>query len=375
MKNLFPGYYHPTNDEFQKLWKHSIFILDANVLLNLYAYSTKTMNEFIKILEIVSDRLWIPHQVALEYQKRRLEVIQQQANAYENIRMGNKKALNISEQTLKTAVRQGKHPFIDMELLIIRVKNFYMSIEKELNEIERSHPDYFLQDPIRNNITKLLSSKVGPPYTEEELMNIHKEGHKRYARNIPPGYEDTDKGEPNKYGDLIIWYQILDKAKKDNKPVILVTDDTKEDWWWRFKGKTLGPRPELIHEIREKCGVLFYMYQSDQFMNFSNTHFELGVTSDAIKEAKSLIYNVGVEKLAERIKYLIKNKETKTLITIIDEFRPKDLADLLERLNSEERLYLFDMLEPDGAGEVLMELEAPAQATINNDLGDNVKKI
>ena len=42
MRKTFPGYYRPTEAEFRRLWDKCIFVLDANVLLNLYRYSEET---------------------------------------------------------------------------------------------------------------------------------------------------------------------------------------------------------------------------------------------------------------------------------------------------------------------------------------------
>lgn len=68
MKKLFPGYYRPSETDFASLWDNCIFVFDANVLLNLYRYSTETSAELIDIMDKISDRLWLPFQVASEYQ-------------------------------------------------------------------------------------------------------------------------------------------------------------------------------------------------------------------------------------------------------------------------------------------------------------------
>jgi hypothetical protein len=86
MKKTFPGFYRPTPTEFSKLWQECIFTIDANVLLNLYRYSSRARGELIEILNQISDRLWVPHQAAFEYQSRRLDVISSQAEAYQKIR-------------------------------------------------------------------------------------------------------------------------------------------------------------------------------------------------------------------------------------------------------------------------------------------------
>ena len=75
MRDLFPSYYRPTDEEFKELWEKCFFIFDTNVLLNLYLYDKKTLNDFLKVLKVVNERLWIPHQVALEFQKNRIDNI------------------------------------------------------------------------------------------------------------------------------------------------------------------------------------------------------------------------------------------------------------------------------------------------------------
>ncbi|MFC1819910.1 magnesium transporter [Thermodesulfobacteriota bacterium] len=78
------------------------------------------------------------------------------------------------------------------------------------------------------------------------------------------------------------------------------------------------------------------------------------------------------EKMVEDVKASIKEKDSNFLIKLVDDMRAADLADLIEHLNPEERLYLFDLLEPDGAGEVLVEIEPPVQERIISDLDNQV---
>jgi hypothetical protein len=63
------------------------------------------------------------------------------------------------------------------------------------------------------------------------LNEIKKEGKERYGRRMPPGFKDDKKPEDKKYGDLILWYQIIDEAKKSKKPIVLISGDVKDDWW------------------------------------------------------------------------------------------------------------------------------------------------
>src|SRR5687768_480826 len=85
MKNVFPGYYSLSEKELKKLWKECTFIVDTNVLLNLYRYQKETSDELLKVLRKLSDRLWIPFQVGLEYQENRLNVINEQVDMYHRV--------------------------------------------------------------------------------------------------------------------------------------------------------------------------------------------------------------------------------------------------------------------------------------------------
>jgi len=70
------------------------------------------------------------------------------------------------------------------------------------------------------------------------------------------------------------------------------------------------------------------------------------------------------EKLIEEVKSAIREKNQKYILKMIEDLRAADLADLIEHLESDERLYLFALMEPEGAGEVLVEIESPVQESI-----------
>jgi magnesium transporter len=70
------------------------------------------------------------------------------------------------------------------------------------------------------------------------------------------------------------------------------------------------------------------------------------------------------EKLIEEVKDYIRQDNRPLLENFIDNIRPADLADLIEHLEPYERLFIFNVLEPEGAGEVLVEIEPPVQESI-----------
>ena len=284
MKKLFSGYYRPTDKEYSVLWKTCIFVFDANVLLNLYQYSQKTRDELIGVIKLISERLWIPHQAALEYQRQRLQVIFQQKEVYDAMN----DLLNKTKKQLEDKIRLlNNYPDI-ADSLSKRIKKAFIAIEKDLKKCKRMHPDLIKHDSLNEILTSLFEGKTGTPYSAGQLNEIYKLGERRYKQGVPPGYKDEIKEGINKFGDLVLWLQIIDKAKATKKPIILVTDDRKEDWWQKLKGQIISPRPELIGEMLSEAGVTFYMYQADQYLEYASKYLEKQVTQKSIEEVRDI---------------------------------------------------------------------------------------
>jgi predicted nucleic acid-binding protein len=340
MRESFPGYYRPTDEEFNEMWNTCLFVLDTNVLLNLYRYSSDTKEELLAILEDLSDRLWVPHQVAFEYQRRRLDVIWEQKSRYNDVRELLSEKRKRLENELRKIVGRGRHPFIDPKNWMVRIDELFKEIESETKELEEEHPDWLSDDTIRQSITALLRGEIGAPYGPEVLREIYKKGGSRYADKVPPGYKDEeDKEGERKYGDLVLWHQIIDKAKEENQPIIFVTDDRKEDWWWKFKGRTIGPRPELVEEIQDQAGVKFYMYSTDPFMKYAGVYLKRNISQSAIDEARetreldetkiSAEPNAGTERrLLALIDELLSLRSERQFLKIKRDKKRQSLADL-----------------------------------------------
>jgi hypothetical protein len=285
MKNSFPGYFRPSESEFDDLWKKSLFAFDASTLLNIYRYTPDTYNAFFDILKQLSGRIWIPHQAALEFHKNRLKVIRDQKDAYNKVKETIKKTETISSSELQQYKR---HPHLDTNKIIEMLSSNNEVIIKYIEKCNTSHQDLDIKDDLRDILVNIFNGKVGTKYSQDEINTIKKNGQVRYAERIPPGYADQSKENQSQFGDLIIWHQLMDKAKSDNISILLVTDDRKEDWWETFQGERLGPRPELIHEMREKAGVSFYMYTPVRFIEYSQKYLKRKDNKGVIEEVQAV---------------------------------------------------------------------------------------
>ncbi|MBO1047959.1 MAG: DUF4935 domain-containing protein [Dolichospermum sp. DEX182a] len=293
MRDLFPGYYQPTEEEFAELWNECIFSFDTNVLLHIYRYSPQTRERLFDILEKLQERIWIPHQVGYEFHKNRLTVISDQSKAYEKISKILEENLKIEKiGTLKKDLEAyKKHSTIEVKEIIEKIeapiKEVNKSLKNNLQDLKQKHPDLLKEDIFQDKMIEILNGKIGNPYSD--LLYIYKLSEERFKYSIPPGYEDAKKKPvPDMYGDAILWLQLIDYAKSEKKPIIFVTDDDKEDWWLQSGGKTIGPRPELVQEMLTEAGVKFHMYSADQFLDYAQKFLHLSEQPEVIEEAREI---------------------------------------------------------------------------------------
>jgi hypothetical protein len=275
MKKAFIGYYTPSEEEFAELWAKGRIVVDANVLLAIYGVSPSTRETLLRLLDAVKERLWIPNHFAWEYHRNRITKILEQVKHYDDAQKNLKRVL---EEQFRSRTQ---HPFVSKA-----VEKTLEKTCKHLTDGKAEQEKLLESDPNLVRITELFNGRVGIPYNESELNDIYNIARKRFSEKIPPGFKDSDKPEPARYGDYVGWRQLLDFAIKTNASVILVTDDVKEDWWRQEGSRRFGPRPELIFEFRTYCSGLFHMYASDQFLELSGKYIGGPVDPNAISELK-----------------------------------------------------------------------------------------
>ena len=201
MKNFY-GYYPPTSEQYEQLWGSSLIVLDTNVLLNLYRLPTTARDELVSVLELLKERLWIPHQVALEFQRRRLTVIA-------NERKETEEALAATRDLVADIKKRVDVLQIDKRGLGIQSQPLLNELETANNQlleaIKATHGaqlDISSLDPMRERIDELLYSRVGlGPLSQADLDSLVENGEERYKEKIPPGFADADKDKnPNEAG-------------------------------------------------------------------------------------------------------------------------------------------------------------------------------
>lgn len=302
MREQFRAYYSPSSEEFGRLWDEALIVFDANALLNLFRYSATVRDEWLELLQREENRLWLPHQAGLEFHRNRRMIASQQAQAFDQV----EKALTDAEANIRKSIDGlRRHPSVEAEESTALIERHMRKVQKKFKKARARHFDAVLNQEAHDNtlesITSLYEGKVGDAYSKERFAELVKEGAARYARKIPPGYMDDSKEGDRKYGDFILWRQMLDHGEKVKKPVIFVTDDAKEDWWLKAGSKTLGPRPELVEEYFEAADERIHLYEPRAFLRFARERGE-EISETAIAEAKSVSnvkFNISYEALRQ----------------------------------------------------------------------------
>lgn len=291
MRSTFPGWYRKTDEELMRLWEEAILVPDTNILLHLIRHAPGVRAQLTAIFERKREALWIPYQVGVEFQRNRLDVEHHLGEAYDKLTHD----VGASLGQAKDKLRQLRaHPVIDVDREIAALDKHLAEFRKSMSEAKANHPAAELGASFER-VTKLLEGRVGPRPSEERLTAIRREGEVRYPKKIPPGFEDAKKGGEtgkggeagDKHGDLIIWKDMLDKAKAEGKPMILITDDVKEDWWHIHKGRRLGPHPALIEEFLQVTGQSFHIYDLPQFLKFASN--EQGVAPETVRQIEETV--------------------------------------------------------------------------------------
>lgn len=293
MRDKYPEFYKATDLEIDNLWNNGTFILDTNVLLDFYRLSSQTSSVLFKILEQIklSNQLWLPYQIGFEFHKHRNETIEMENNEYDRLSKYFSDALPSEvDQIFKKMCNS--HPLINSDRYLEQIRMTSTSISKSIQRLQKKHPNYRQSDPILDKITELYDNCVGSEPNEKVLDDIFREGSMRYGKKIPPGYMDNIKPEPDRYGDLIIWYQIIEKAISTKNPVIFVTRDTKKDWWFYFNnGEKGGARKELLREFMKKTEQRFYIYEITNFISLASSRLNIKITDKSTEEIKDLKSN------------------------------------------------------------------------------------
>jgi hypothetical protein len=296
VRELFPEYYPLTDDQVRECVTAGLIVLDTNVLLDLYRLPTTQREHVLGLLEQVQDRVWVPHQVALEYQRTRESVLREQAGHYDSVVSlfrepdRDRVATRLRAFKIPDAVKDAAAELIDA--YVDAVRNAVSGFVEQAEAITREHvvtrEQAHVNDPVRARLDSILAGRVGEAPSDRDKRI--KTALERNSRGVPPGFKDDHKAnEEQRAGDYLVWSELLDHAKEQDltSPVLFVTSDGKEDW----RTRDGGPLPALRREFADHSGALYHQVSLADLLTLANQHLSATVPDDTIERANNIQLN------------------------------------------------------------------------------------
>ncbi|MGL5811309.1 MAG: PIN-like domain-containing protein [Nocardioides sp.] len=276
LRSGFEGAVPQTQADIEYALKEGLLSLDANVLLSFYRYTPDARAALIAVLEAVDERIWVSHQAAREFWRNRVATIDNRSRASEDFHAAVRKASDGLTTAARTWAKQTAIPRDQADDVIADLRK---SLEQLRTRIDDQTDDASAvshdadKDIVCAELERVLSGRVGPPLGTAKHAETVTEGNRRAQNEVPPGYRDAAKAASSTHnegaaGDYLVWMQSLEKTREVERPLVIVTGDEKEDWWWRHQGRFMGPRQELYREcLAETRQRLFMLRPSDLIDN------------------------------------------------------------------------------------------------------------
>jgi predicted nucleic acid-binding protein len=354
MKTLFPEQFPISEEALKDIWSRGLMVFDTNTLLRLYRYKKSTSDEILKVWEGLGNRLWIPYQVAWEYNNNRDVKVKEARKSYTDI------VSILSEAGQKVADKLvdlkdfGVHPKAGLEGDLESIARDILKKTQEVSSKYDASPAGDHYEYIHESIGNIFEGKIGDCPDDANLDNLYVSGQSRFENNTPPGLRDVadkrKKQRPDRevFGDYIIWRELLAKAKADGLPVIFVTEDAKDDWWLKEDNKTIGVLPQLRKEFLNEVGCDIHFYRIAFYLEQAKVRLlaeissdsveDVGRTEDSQSEPLELAESTDME-FAERISDLVRLHQLRS-----DENDEKDLLRIhLSRWTSQTTLAHYNM--------------------------------
>jgi len=266
----FDAYRTPTESDIASVLNTGLVTPDTNVLLDLYRCSDRARADLLALLDALGDRLWVPHQVLVEFWRNRESVLTASRTAGDLAADELAEQLAASTRTLRAWADRAALPDVEFDRLVAVLTTacdeVRAAVVRVVEDAWRGIEADTGSDPVIARLESALAGRVGPALSERDHADEVAEAMRRVAERRPPGYMDAHKDGTAAAGDHLVWAQVVAEAARRGHDVLFVTGDRKEDWWREERGIHRGPRPELAEELRARGGGRLFMVSPADFL-------------------------------------------------------------------------------------------------------------
>ena len=280
---------------------NAIIVLDTNVLLVPFDTNEKNVEDIkdIYLKYKIEKRLFISSRTAREFANNRAnrigDIFLQLRQLKENLNSG---YFKINQYP----ILENNHDYQKLQQEFDVVQKSIKASRKYLDSLE-AH----IQSWTWNDNVSLAYKEIFTPGIIIEMQKNKEELEKELAFRIEykvaPGFKDSKKPDDG-IGDLIIWQTILEIAKANNQDLIFVTNDHKNDWFYKQDKIGLYPKYELFDEFRRYTGG-----KSIAIINFVKFLELSKAKTQTIEEIKITIKENNIDEFKTNLTGLIEGME------------------------------------------------------------------
>ena len=292
----------------EQFFTQGTVVLDTNVLLSLYEYTPAAREQVFEALRSVQHRLWLPHQVGLEFVQNRHRVI-----------IGRKKALEDASKSLQKKLGEARTAILDARKLVQDLLIKYAQDSKAHEALESAISDQTVKalhgnwsktlsdhvqdlkkhdlpissvnnsDPVLSEVAALFGDKIAtPPDPVEIRRRVDEASSYRFPNRIPPGFADEGKGTPlSSSGDFLLWEETIRHMAdaSERSRLLFVSNDTKDDWYQPAgNGLSSRPWPSLANELRLRTGAELRIETPGEFYRGVNQFLDAKIAAATYAE-------------------------------------------------------------------------------------------
>lgn len=314
----------------EAITENCVYVFDTNVLLVPFNTNEKNLDDIKSILLKLKkqSRLFLPARAAREFAKNRAS------------RLG-----DLFLKIRQTKNKLNSEPFKIENYLLLNFNETYLSIQNNFGEIRKLINDSkkllekLESDVLSWNWDDNVSKIYREIFTSEVIKEVKKTDDElakdlayRIKYKIPPGYKDSNKLDDG-IGDLIIWQTAMEIAHDQNADLVIVSNDQKNDWFYKQDNTGLYPRYELFDEFRRfSGGKSMHIIDFPKFLELRNAQ------EDTIAEVRENVFRSRVYRNPKFSKDLL----TKGLMIEHSKFGVGKILSVEQELGDEKITVNFD---------------------------------
>jgi rRNA-processing protein FCF1 len=261
--------------------KDAIIVLDTNVLLVPFDTSEKNVNDIknIYLRYRNESKLYVPARVAREFANNRAVKI---GDVFLQLRQSKENLNKVNFKVNQYPILENNSDYAELLKEFEKIRKSIKASREHFEKLERDIQSWTWDDNVSQAYKEIFT-----PDTIIEVKKSREELEKdlkfRITYKVAPGFKDSDKPDDG-IGDLLIWQTILELAKDKGKNVVFVTNDQKNDWFYKQDKVGLYPKYELFDEFRRFTeGKSIAIVNFVKFLELSNANAE------TIQEVKTSI--------------------------------------------------------------------------------------